>query len=158
MQRRWVWLLLIPAVLGVGAFGYARANASGPFCHGFRGHHAPPASADAVAEHLDGKLEYLFDEVDATEAQRAQISAQAKKLAPEIFVLMSEGRALRGQLKTALLAEKLDQARIDALRGELDALTDKVLDTGLSGLVGVSEVLTPAQRKQIADKLARFQR
>jgi outer membrane protein insertion porin family len=89
---------VIPALLGVGIFGLARANASGPFCHGFRGHHGP-ASAQEVAEHLDDKLEHLYDEVDATPAQRKQISAETAKLAPEIFALMSEGRELRGQLK-----------------------------------------------------------
>jgi Spy/CpxP family protein refolding chaperone len=155
-SRTWLWLLLVPAVLGVGIFGLTRANASGPFCHGFRGHHAPPASAQEVEEHLDDKLDHLFDAVDATDAQRKQISAQVKKLAPEIFALMGEGRELRGQLKTALLADKLDHARIDELRGKLDLLTDKLLDTGMDSLVGVSEVLTPAQRKQVADKLARF--
>jgi Spy/CpxP family protein refolding chaperone len=154
--RTWIWFLLIPALLGVGIFGLARANASGPFCRGFRGHHAAPASAQEVQEHLDDKLDYLFDEIDATPAQRKQISAQAQKLAPEIFALMNEGRELRGQLKAALLADKLDQAHIDELRGKLDLLTDRVFDTGLDGLVGVSQVLTPAQRKQVADKLARF--
>jgi Spy/CpxP family protein refolding chaperone len=153
--RTWLWLLLIPAVLGVGIFGLARANASGPFCHGFRGH-APPASAEEMAEHLDDKLEHLFDAVDATPAQRQQISAQAQKAAPQIFGLMGEGRELRGQLKTALLADKIDQARIDELRGKLELLTDRLLDTAMDGMVGVAQVLTPAQRKQVADKLARF--
>jgi protein CpxP len=154
-SRNWLWLLLVPVALGVGLFGYSRASAAGPFCHGFRAHHAP-ASAQEVEEHLGDKLEHLLDAVDATDAQRTQISARVKKLAPELFVLMGEGRELRTQLKTALLSDKLDAARIEELRGRLDVLTDKLLDTGMDGLVSVSEVLTPAQRKQVADKLARL--
>ena len=156
-SRRKLWLLaLVPVAIGVGLFGFSRASAAGPFCHGFHGRHAPPASAQEVEEHMEDKLEHLYDAVDATQAQRKQIGAQVKKLAPEIFALMGEGRELRGQLKAALLADKLDQARIDELRGKLDVLTDKLLDTGMDGLVSVSEVLTPAQRKQVADKLARL--
>jgi Spy/CpxP family protein refolding chaperone len=153
-SRGWLWLL-VPAALGAGLFGFARASASGPFCHGLRGH-APAASALEVEEHLDDKLEHLLDAVDATDAQRRQIAAHVKKVSPEIFALMGEGRALRMELKTALLTDKLDHARIDELRGRIDVLTDKLLDMGMDGLVSVSDVLTPAQRKQVADKLARL--
>jgi Spy/CpxP family protein refolding chaperone len=67
---------------------------------------------------------------------------------------MSEGRALRGELKTALLAEKLDKAQIDELRTRLDALGDRLVDTGMDGVVGLSEILTPAQRQKVAARLA----
>ena len=34
-SRRWLWLLaLVPVALGVGLFGFSRASAAGPFCHG----------------------------------------------------------------------------------------------------------------------------
>lgn len=151
-SRRWLYWAL-PAALAFGVIGLGRAYASGPFCHGFRGHHAPSSSAE-VAEHMEDKVEHVMDAVDATAAQRKQADALVQKLAPEMFKLMSDGRALRGELKTALLADKLDKARIDELRTRLDALGDRLVDTGMNGVVGLSEILTPAQRQKVAARLA----
>jgi Spy/CpxP family protein refolding chaperone len=132
-----------------------RAQASGPFC-GFHGRHAPAASAAEVEEHLNDKLEHLLDAVDATDAQRKQVAGLSTGMSPEVFQLMGEGRSLRGELKTALLADKLDQARITDLRTRLADLSERFVETSMDGVVKVSEVLTPAQRKQVADKLARM--
>ena len=153
-SRRWLYWAL-PAVLVLGLVTFGRAYASGPFCHGMRGHHGPSSSAE-VAEHMDHKVEYLMDAVDANDAQRQQADALVQKLAPETFKLMSEGRALRAELKTALLAEKLDKARLDALRTRLDTLGDRLVDTGMDGVLELAEILTPAQRQKVSDKLARM--
>lgn len=155
MGKRW-WWLVAPVVLGFLVLTFARANAAGPFCGGFHGSHAAARSPAEVEERLSRKIEHLLDAVDASEAQRKQADALVAALAPELFGLMNEGRSLRGELKTALLAEKLDNTRIDALRTRLSELAERLLDTSMDGVVKVSELLTPAQRKQVADKLARM--
>ncbi|HEX6246141.1 MAG TPA: periplasmic heavy metal sensor [Polyangiales bacterium] len=152
--QRW-WWLLVPVLVGAGVFGLTRASASGPFC-GWHGRHAPAASAAEVEQHLSGKLEHLLDAVDASAAQRQQAAAVAKSMSPELFQLMSQGRSLRGELKTALLAEKLDTGRIGELREQLSDLSQRLVDTGMDGVVKLSAILTPAQRAKVADKLARF--
>lgn len=152
--RRW-WWLLVPVLVGAGVFGLTRASASGPFC-GFHGRHAPAASAAEVEQHMTDKLEHVLDAVDASAAQRTQVAGVVKGLSPELFQLMSEGRSLRGELKTALLAEKLDQARIAELREQLSDLSQRLIETGMDGVVKVSGILTPAQRAKVADKLARL--
>jgi protein CpxP len=153
-SRRWLYWA-VPAAFLVGLITYGRASASGPFCRGFHGHGAP-SSSDDVAEHLDHKVEYVLDAVDASAAQRKQADALVQKLSPAMFTLMVEGRALRGELKGALLAEKLDKTRIDELRVRLDGLSDRLVDTGMDGVVALAEILTPAQRQKVADRLARM--
>jgi Spy/CpxP family protein refolding chaperone len=150
--RRWLWLLVVPAVLGAGLFTMSRASAS-PFFRG--GHHAASSVAE-VERHLGHKVEHLLDAVDASDAQRAQADVLVTRLSPQLFALMGEGRALRGELKTALLADKLDKAQISEIEAKLATLADKLVDAGMDGLVSVADLLTPAQRRQVADKLARM--
>ena len=58
----------------------------------------------------------------------------------------------------AELAEQLDQAALARTRDELDALANRATDVGLSSVFELAEVLTPAQRQVLAERLARFER
>jgi Spy/CpxP family protein refolding chaperone len=153
-SRRWLFGALF-GLLALAGIGLGRAYASGPFFHGFRRHHAP-ASSTELAEHLAHKVEYVLDGVDASAAQRKQADALVQRLSPEMFRLMNDGRTLRGELKEALLAEQLDKARIDELRARLDAVADRLVDSGMDALVGMSEILTPAQRQRVKERLGRM--
>lgn len=145
--RRALWVV-VPALL-VGALALPRALAWG--------HHHPRASSPAeLADHLEDGLDHLLDRVDATDEQRAQASAIAERRAPELFAVITEGRAVRKELKQALLAEQLDPNKLAAARTRLNELASKASTIGLDSVFELSSVLTPAQRKQVADKLARF--
>jgi len=154
ISRRWLYGALF-GVFALAAIGLGRAYASGPFFHGFHRHHAP-ASSGELAEHLAHKVEYLLDGVDASAAQRKQADALVQRLSPEMFGLLNDARAVRGELKAALLAEQLDKARIEELRARLDVLADRLVDTSVDTLVGLSEILTPAQRSQVKQRLERM--
>ena len=146
--RRVLWIV-VPVLL-VAMLALPKALAWGR-------HHVHAKSPAELTEHLDDKLEYVLDKVDASDAQRAKAHEIAERRAPELFALMSEGREARRALKDTLLAEQLDRARLDAARTRLDALADRATDVGLESVFELAEVLTPAQRKQIADRLARFE-
>lgn len=145
--RRALWVVL--PVLAVGLVALPRAMAWGR-------HHHRPQNAQELNDHLDHGLEHLLDKIDATDAQRERASAITAQRAPELFAIMSEGRATRQELKQVLLADTLDRARLEAAHQKLNALAARATDVGLSSVAELSEVLTPAQRKQIADRLARF--
>jgi periplasmic protein CpxP/Spy len=140
--------ILVPALL-VGAVALPRALA----WH----HHHHVASSIELADHLDDGLDHLLDHVDATDAQHAQATAIAQKRAPELYAVVSEGREVRKQLSQALLAEQVDVAKVQAVRARLDALTKQASDIGLASLTEVAQLLTPAQRKQVSERLARFE-
>lgn len=153
-SRKWLFWA-VPAALALGLVTYGRASASGPFCRGFHGHHRASSSAE-VAEHLDDKVDHLLDAVDASDEQRKQTSALVQKAAPQLFQALSEGRALRSELKDALLAPKLDKAQLEQLRTRVDALADRLIDTGMDSLIGLAEILSPQQRQKVADRIARM--
>ena len=148
--RRTLWIAL-PA-LAIGALALPRALAWG------RHHHARPSSPAELAERLEGGLDHVLDELDANDAQREQANAIAARRAPELFALMSEGHNVRQKLKQILLADKLDQAALEQARGDLDALLGRISDVGLDSVSELASVLTPAQRKQLSERLARFER
>jgi Spy/CpxP family protein refolding chaperone len=143
-------LIIVVPMLAVAAIALPRALAWG------RHHHSAPTSPEQLAEKLTFGLDHLLDEIDATDAQRGRAEALVEARAPALFSLMGEGRALRAELKQVMLAEQLDRARLDAVRTKLDAVASKVADTGLDTVFQLAEVLTPAQRKQLADRIARF--
>jgi periplasmic protein CpxP/Spy len=148
MIRRTLWVV-VPALL-VGAMALPRALAWGYH------HHARASSPAELAEQLESGLERLLDKVDATDQQRVAADAIAQRRAPELFAVMTEGRAVRQQLKQVLLAEQLDKAKLAEARTKLDELAHKASTIGLDSVFELSEVLTPAQRKQVAEHLSRF--
>ncbi|MET0287460.1 MAG: periplasmic heavy metal sensor [Polyangiales bacterium] len=139
--------VVVPALL-VGALALPRALAW---------HHHHVESSVELGERLDDGLDYLLHKVDASDAQHKQADAIVQKRAPELYAVISEGREVRKQLKQALLAEQVDAAKVQAVRGRLDALTKQASDIGLASLTEVAQLLTPAQRKQLSDRLARFE-
>ncbi|MDB4987778.1 MAG: hypothetical protein JWN04_2956 [Myxococcaceae bacterium] len=147
--RRALWIVL-PA-LAVGAVALPRALAWGH-------HHHHAGSAAELAEHMESGLDHLLDQVDATDPQRAQANAIAARRAPELFAVITQGREVRQQLKQVLLAEQLDKTKLAGVQAQIDALARQASAIGLDTVFEVSEVLTPAQRKQVADRLARFER
>lgn len=159
--RRFALYFGLPA-LAAGAFFVPRAMAGGPGfggCHGpGHGHHGPmhADSAADLQEHMQHRLDRMLDRLDATDAQRAQARAVVKTAAPELFALQEQGRELRGQLKRALTAEQVDQAKVATLAQEVDATLGQAARVGIEAVGQVAAVLEPAQRQQVADFLARF--
>jgi Spy/CpxP family protein refolding chaperone len=156
-RRKWFKRLGIGAALAlltaVGVGSLARANGG---CHGPWGGHAE--SAADMQEMMERRAGFLLDSVDADDTQRAEVDAIVARAAPQLFALSKEGRALRQEMKEALLAEPLDQARLATAKQKLDQLASRMADTGFDSLVQVADVLTPEQRQQVADKLSRFHR
>jgi protein CpxP len=158
-KSKWRRALLfggIPALAAVGLFFSTRAYAGG--WHGCRGGHHMAQSPEDVRDHMSRKVDWIMDELDATDAQRTQVEGIVAKRSTELYELMKQGRAVRGALKDALLADQLDRARVEKARADLDALADRASDLGVDTLLSVAEVLTPAQRKQVAEHLASMHR
>jgi Spy/CpxP family protein refolding chaperone len=140
-------------LLAAGLLLVPRALAFGPF-NGCHGHQA--RSAEDVKAHMERRADFILDKLDASDEQREQVEIIVAKAAPEFFKLKQAGRQLRRQLQQSLVAPTLDKAQIDKARAELDVLADRATDLGMDTLVAIAEVLTPAQRKQVAAHLSRF--
>jgi Spy/CpxP family protein refolding chaperone len=140
-------LIGVPVLAVAGFMFAARAQAFGPWGHGAR-------TADEMRERMGRRIEHVLDAVDASDTQRDKVDALVDAAVPKLFALVNEGRTVRAELRAALLADSIDEARIDQARVKLNSLMSQGSEVALHTLSDVAQVLTPAQRKQAADKLA----
>ena len=138
MKRRTVIGLSVAAigtlVAGVGAFAVA---------------HGPGREAMmrrmAIAA-IDGAL----DEAQASPEQRAAIRAACDRVFASIQDHRRDRQARLDGMLTIFEGDRLDDG-LRALRGQIEAEHGKIADTLSAALVAAHGVLTPAQRKVVAD-------
>ena len=118
------------------------------------------AVADAGHRGHDGKfgwlserkIERLLDQVDASDDQRERVLAIVNDAAADL----QEDRGLRGEtwqgLVAALTGDTIDRAALEMLRQQKLETVDHMSQRMLTALADVAEVLTPAQRAELADK------
>jgi len=101
-----------------------------------------------------GGLMRMLDRVNATPQQRAQIEQILKAGAADRRAQFEAHRALREQGMALFAQPTVDAAAVEALRQKQlamhDAATKRMMDT----MIEISRVLTPEQRKQLADFMA----
>ena len=138
MKKTLVTALTLVAV-GVGALTLTA----------FRGH-GDPAHMDQMVER---RLTKMLDTVQATDAQRQQITAIKDKV-------LADGKALRaahqGTHEQLLALWKSDQPDVAKVHALVDARADamkKFADEVADAMVQVHGILTPEQRAKVADQL-----
>ena len=116
----------------------------------FRGHHGDPAHLDQMVEK---RLTKMLDTVQATDAQRQQITAIKDKV-------LADGKALRaahqGTHQQLLALWKSDQPDVAQVHALVDARADamkKFADEVADAMVQVHGILTPDQRAKVADQI-----
>jgi Spy/CpxP family protein refolding chaperone len=142
----------IAVTLGVGLS--AGAVALGGWHHGsvMDGTH----SVAEVHAHVDHMLKHFYVEVDATEAQKAQIGPLVKQTVDDLLPLHTQIRATRALAELALTQSTVDRASLEAVREQHVQLAEQA-SKRLSQLIGdVGDVLTPAQRQSLIAHLDRM--
>jgi Spy/CpxP family protein refolding chaperone len=113
-------------------------------------------SVAEVNAHVDHMLRHFYVEVDATEAQKAQIGPLVKQAVDDLLPLHTQIRATRAQAELALTQTTVDRASLEAVRQQHLQLAEQA-SKRLSQLVGdVGDVLTPAQRQALIAHLDRM--
>lgn len=136
---------------GIAALAGSKAFAQ----HGrYRGGPIDPAEMD---KHLDRMLKHLYVEIDATEEQKRRLEPIVKGAAKDLLPLREKLHAGRKQGIELLTQEKVDPAAIEALRKQQIGLADEASRRFTRALAEAADVLTPAQRKNLAEHLARRQ-
>lgn len=141
------WHLIVPvSLIGlVVAGGVALAAARHVRAGGWR--HDPAALERRIANHM----ERVLDELDATDAQRAQAREILKRHAPDLRALRERHEATHDEIEGLWKGASLDPA---ALRGLIDQKLEEARDAGYKvadGAVELHGLLTPEQRAQLAD-------
>jgi len=147
-RRRW----LKRGALGVLAAGLAGGIGYRAFAHrgGFSRGPFDPAQLDARVERM---LKHLFVEIDATDAQKEKLAPIVKQAANDLLPLRDKMRAARQQAIELLTQDSVDRGAIERLRAEQLELADAGSKRLAQAIADAAEVLTPEQRKALAERM-----
>src|SRR5262249_53232536 len=131
------------------------------FAHGYGGWHRggfmgatiDPAMMD---EHLDRMLKHLYVEIGATEAQKQQLAPIVKATAHDLVPMRTQFHDRRRPAVDLLSRENVARAPLEALRATQLRLAEQASIRFTQALADIADVLTPAQRKQLADRIGRW--
>ena len=104
---------------------------------------------------VDHRVDKMLDRIDASDEQRAKVKPILMAASGDMRALYLEMRESRRSLVTALTGADVDRQSIESLRAARMASMDQASERVLRALADVAEILTPAQRAEIAEKLAR---
>jgi protein CpxP len=128
------------AATGMGACG---------FHHGMSG----PHSAADVSAHVDHVLKHLYVEIDATDAQKAQITPLVQQAVSDLLPMHAQLQAAHAQAISALTQTTVDRTALEAARVAHLQLADQASKRLTQLLADVDDLLTPAQRTALAAHL-----
>jgi Spy/CpxP family protein refolding chaperone len=132
---------------GAGPMGQGAMMAQGPM--GGPGGHGGPGGGM-----FDGMMTRVLERVNATPEQRTQIQQIMQTQAGELRAQREAGRALRQQAMTLFSQPTVDAAAVEALRQKQLAMHDAASKRMTTAMLEISRVLTPEQRKQMAEYMA----
>jgi Spy/CpxP family protein refolding chaperone len=149
-RRRWLMFgLPIAAVAGLFA---ARAFAHG-FRHGCGYDEDDEMSEDELRDRREHMVSFAARYLDATPQQKTRMQALAAEVTPQFVALRKEGKALRDKAQKAVRAD--DRATLETLRQQGVALADRGSQQWLAAYGKLSDILTPEQRAELAERLER---
>lgn len=105
--------------------------------------------------HLERMLKHLYVEIDATEEQKRRLEPILQQAAKDLLPMRERLHAGRAEALELLTRERVDPAALEALRAKHLQLADEASRRVTRAVSQAAEVLTPAQRKQLA---AHFER
>lgn len=134
-------------IIGAAIAGAIVVAAGAAVAQGFGGPHG------FGGRFIGHKLERLMGKVDATDAQQDRIWAIVDKTRSDLRPVGREFRDSREKVAALLSAPTIDKAAVEALRAERIAAIDNASKQAVAALVEAAEVLTPEQRKELADEM-----
>ena len=104
---------------------------------------------------MEGRMaERMLDSVNATAEQRAQVKQITDRARADMKAQQESGRALREQGMKLFTQPTVDANAAEALRQQMLRQHDQASRSRMQTMIEVSRVLTPEQRKQLAERMA----
>ena len=157
-RRKW---LAIAGLLGVvGASGVVAAQTYGPhggFGPGMMMRHGGPMTMDpaTMADMADRGIRHMAIEVDATPEQTDKLRAIARDLVKDLAPLRTARQEAATRARALLTQDTIDKAAIETFRAEQIARMDAASRRVTKALGDAAEILTPEQRRKLADRMPR---
>ena len=153
IRRAAIATLAVALGAGFGAHAWSHGGHGGMH-RGFMGGSKDPAKAD---ERIERMVKHFAVEVDATPEQRSRLTEIAKAASRELRPLRERARDARRRGMALLAAPTVDRAALERLRAEQIQAADAVSRRMTQAFADAAEVLTPDQRKKIAERMQRRQ-
>jgi periplasmic protein CpxP/Spy len=144
-----VLVVAVSSSLALSAWAMPGHGHGGHYGGHLSGHHGGHHGGDAA---LHGRM---LDRINATPEQRAQITRITEAGRADMTAQRDAAKALRTQMQQAMSATVVDANAVEALRQQGMALHDQASRRRTQMMVDISRVLTPQQRQQIAERMAR---
>jgi Spy/CpxP family protein refolding chaperone len=118
---------LAGAALAGSIAAVAAATGMGGFHHGMM---SGPYSAADVSAHVDHVLKHLYVEIDATDAQKAQITPLVQQAVNDLLPMHMQLQAAHEQAVQALMQDTVDRTALEAARSRTALRISSVERTG----------------------------
>jgi len=147
-RRRFFKRAAIATLVG----GLAASLGASAWAHGRRGGgwHGGEGFSE---ERVERMVRHFAVEADATPEQQAKLAEIAKAAAKDLQPIRAKAREARRRGMELLAAPTIDRAAIEQLRVEQMQAADAASKRMLQALADTAEVLTPDQRKQLAERM-----
>ncbi len=120
----------------------------------FASHWGPHAmSPEALRDHLQVATKWALRDIDATEEQQEKVNAIVTGAVDDLFALRQQHVANRDAFHAQLSGASVDRAALEEIRKSEMALADQASKRFVQALADVSEVLTPEQRRALAERI-----
>jgi Spy/CpxP family protein refolding chaperone len=118
-------------------------------CHG-PGNGMANMTEAQIADRMEDVAEWGLDSVDADDAQVERVNQVLRGFAPDVVQFRAEHAAIAAELRSELAKDSIDHERVEAIRKRALSLIDRASQKASEKLVAAAEVLTPAQRNELA--------
>lgn len=144
-------LLLISLGFFAGRFTGHPPLGFGPFFGPF----SESRALDSAMLHkmLSRRLDHLLSEANATELQKSMVNELLLQSVDQSIPLIEKLSKNRTRLAELIGSAQLDKEEIEAVRADEVHVVDELSQVVVHLMVGVTQSLTPAQRKTLAEKL-----
>ena len=150
-----IFTLVIALIAGLAGGYVGKSFAHGGPWHSRDGMSADPAKMDQRVERM---IKRFASKVDASAEQKDKLAAIAKSAVKDLTPLREKAQAARKQAIEILAAANVDRAAIERLRAEQIQLADAGSKRLTQAFADAAEVLTPEQRKKLAERMQRGHR
>jgi Spy/CpxP family protein refolding chaperone len=123
-----------------------------------KAHHGAAHSAmnghDDIVAHVEGMLQFVYDEVGATQDQKEKLAAISQQAATDLASLNDTSNRTHSQIFGLLTQDKIDRTALESVREAHMRVAEQASRRATQFFADVAETLTPAQRKALADHFA----
>jgi len=112
------------------------------------------ANPAALADHLAMFSQHLYTETGATAEQKAQLDPILRQASTDLAALHAQLQDSHGKALQALTQDRVDRDALEAARAEHVRVFDLASQRMAKLAADIADVLTPAQRKALADHIA----